>query len=665
MRLTRDAAKTWLAAGAGALLAVGLGLVLHTFQFGSLLRNASYDLLHVWRGDIRADEVVVVYMDEVSHEKLGQPYNTAWDRRVHAKLVDVLTAAGAKALVFDVVFTDPTDPAADEQFARALKQNGRVILAADCIPIDRKTKETRPPLELLRNAAADIGSAETVPDADVTIRRHTPEDSLPALSAATAVFLKAKAMEQPQVGDRWLQYYGPPDHLRSVSYYKLLTRPEGNEFLREKVVFVGARLMTYFSGQRKDEFRNPYSSYVGRLSGRRSQSPFISGVEVQAMTFLNLMRNEWLTRLSFRWESVVLILTGLTTGIGLVLLRPTYAAVSAVGAVALSILVAYLLFRKALIWFPWLIVTVQIATALSWSVLFNSIQLYVQKRLYEQTLKLYLPPKLVKKYSNDPDLLNRPALKQTVTLLFTDIENFTKLADGMDSDVLSKTMNHYFETAVSQGIHKCEGTVVKYIGDAIFAFWNAPDQQEDHRARACQAALCFGRMDLRWVDGRPIRTRIGIHTGTANVGNFGSRDRVDYTALGEDVNLASRVEGLNKYLGTTCLATRAAHDGIDGELITRELGLFRLKGFERAVQIFELIGLPEDSATTLPWREAFAEGLTYFKKHNLNEAEAAFQRALSLRPEDGPAKFYLATITELKSEPPSAKWTGEIELKEK
>jgi adenylate cyclase len=666
MRLSSDTSKTLIAAGAGALVVAAIGLFLHGYPIGGLLRYASYDLLHVWRGDVRADEVVLLYMDEVSHQELGQPYNAAWDRRIHAKLVDRLTAAGAKVIVFDIVFSDPSDSVADNEFARALKESGRVILAADNVPVGENIKEVTPPLELLRNAAADIGSAETLPDSDVTIRRHTPEDSLPALSWAAAAFLKAKSTKQSEPGDKWLLYYGPPDHFTWRSYYEALDPARtGDGLFRDKAIFVGARLMTKFSGQRKDEFRNPYSSFVARANGRKTQRAFISGVEVQATAFLNLVRGEWLTRASFVWESIAMGLAGGLVGFGLVLLRPTVAALTALGAMVLTVGMAYLLFRSSLNWWPWLIVIVQIGGALSWSVLFNSIQLYVQKKLYEQTLSRYLSPKLVKKYLKEPDLLKRPAHKQTVTLLFSDIESFTSLADGVDSDELSKAMNRYFETAVSEGIHRCDGTVVKYIGDAIFAFWNAPDNQVDHQVRACQAALCFRNMSLRWVDGRPIRTRIGIHTGVANVGDFGSRERVDYTALGENVNLASRVEGLNKYLKTTYLATRSTIEGIHGEVVTREVGLFRLKGFERAVPIYELVGLPEDAAATLPWREAFAEGLTYFKKHNLEEAEAAFQRTLTLRPEDGPSKFYIEMIAELKDKPAPAQWTGEIELKEK
>jgi adenylate cyclase len=250
-------------------------------------------------------------------------------------------------------------------------------------------------------------------------------------------------------------------------------------------------------------------------------------------------------------------------------------------------------------------------------------------------------------------------------LFFSDIVNFTSIAEGMDSDQLAHLMNAYFEAAVSRCIHKTDGTVVKYIGDAIFALWNAPEFQSDHAVRACEAALHFRELGSHQVDGKELRTRIGLHTGLANVGNFGSAERVDYTALGENVNLASRLEGLNKFLGTVCLLSGDTKQLVGDRLITRLAGRFRLKGFEKAVEVYELIGWPGQEGDSRAWRDCFAEALLAFQRGNLDAAEKGFRRTLELHPDDGPSGLYLSRLAELRGGTLPPGWNGEIELKEK
>ena len=391
----------------------------------------------------------------------------------------------------------------------------------------------------------------------------------------------------------------------------------------------------------------------------------MAGVEVQATALLNLLRGDWLTRLPFFGESAVILILGLLFGAGLIRFRPIIATAIALTGLVLVVFLCVILFWKQFIWFPWLIVVVQIAAAYLWSVLFNSIQLYVQKRLYEYTLGLYLSPKLVKKFSADPNFLKPGADELTITIVFTDIADFTELSQGITSDALAKLMNQYFHNAVSECIHKTDGTVVKYIGDAIFAFWNAPEAQTDHAFRACEAALRFREQSMQPIHGHLLRTRIGVHTGLARVGNFGSPERVDYTALGENVNLASRLEGLNKYLSTDCLISKQTKDGIGDRLVTRPLGLFTLKGFDKPVGVHEIVGWPAEAEATRPWREAFAEALNNYEQRNQEFAEMGFRRVLELKPGDGPSKFYLEKLDELRTQSLPEDWATHTILREK
>jgi adenylate cyclase len=549
-----------------------------------------------------------------------------------------------------------------------MKRSGRVILAADNVNEGEGRHKISRPFDLLYNAAAGVGSAETLPDADAVIRLHTPEDLMASLSWVAADYLKADITQRPgeSAALRWTHYYGRPGWLPAVSYHLALdpARTPDDEF-RGKAVFVGGRLLTKMIAERRDEFANPYSFWIPRQIALKQGGFFSAGVEVQATMFLNLLRGDWLRRPAGWAELLVIVVTGIAFGFGLVRLRPFAATGVALAGLAIIACAAHLLFVKWLIWFPWLILTVQVGVAHAWSVLFNSVQFYVHKRLMEQTLSMYLSPKLVRKFARNPRLLQPGAEKQTLTIVFTDIENFTSLSQGMDSDELAEFMNRYFQNIVADCIHAADGTVVKYIGDAVFAFWNAPEAQADHALRACEAALHVRGMDPMKMRGTPVRTRMGIHTGEANVGNFGSFDRVDYTALGENVNLASRLEGLNKFVGTDCLISADTRALIGDRLVTRRLGLFTLKGFDKPLEVFEIVGLPEAAEPTKQWRKAFAEALRGYEGGHFELAGMGFRGVLELKPGDGPTKFYLDRLDDLSKQPIEGDWTGVTQLREK
>ncbi len=653
--------KQWITGICGAALAVAVGLALHQLTVGSGLVNLSYDLLTIVKPVIVPTNAVLVFMDEASHEKLGQPLNAPWDRAIHAQLVNKLTAAGAKAIVFDVVFSDPAvnGPDADRQLAEAFAASKRVIIAADNEPIGGGAKKFRPPVDVLRNAAAHIGSAEVLPSRDLIVREHTPgppHEQLSSLAWTAAEFIGAVQLDSngAEPPSRWLQYYAPADSLPFVSYADALALSQPDLF-RDKVVFVGARVLTHFAGERKDEYPTPYTFL-------RRETPFISGVEIQATAFLNLVRDDWWRRTSSATEALVIILGGALLGYVLMQARPWSATALAVIASAGALLASYGLLQRN-VWFPWLLPVTQLGAVWVASVTVNSFRLYLERRLYEQTLGLYLSPKLVKKFAHDEKFRQPGAEKQMLTILFTDIANFTSISEGMDSDELARLMNNYFHSAVTRCIHATDGTVVKYIGDAIFAFWNAPDHQVDHAARACGAALLFGDQVVQHANGRPLVTRIGLHTGVANVGNFGSVDRIDYTAFGESINLASRMEGLNKHLGTTVLITAATKAETRDRFATRFVGKFKLKGFEKSVDVFELLG--HANGAPEPWLTHFASALENFTSGNFDNADGDFRKVLESRKEDGPSRFYLHQIQQLRATPPQTPWTGEVELTEK
>jgi adenylate cyclase len=785
---------------AGVTLSAGIGLVLLTTTVGDDVVFYSYDKPFQKRGFIEPKEVVLVYLDDASHTKLNQSYSGLWNRAYFTRLLKRLTAEKAQAVVFDLVFSDPTDPrtdpagpAVDQEFAQAMQENGNVVLATDW-STERYlggglsgAGEFVKTLPLFETSAADIGSDALIPDNGEIVRQYWPGAPKPgekfvseALAAAALLdqsfmhrripdgalknvrsfarkliaksdpvssFLStnldktaAEALAQYQnskqvptnleaalldnlntiisgpciynearfasvvlhpetkellgrfltnnLPDRimtpfnrklledafpkellrdeqnatfWMNYYGPELILPAVSLYRALTNGEDGlteGYFSNKVVFVGERIQTKLQASRKDEYSTPFS-YLP--SGK-----FTSGVAIHATAFLNIVRGDYLRRLDWKTERAIICIFGILFGAGLVFLQPVPAMVFGLGVLYPLYLANYLAFRDCHYWFPWAIpVLFQIPFAVLFSVVFNSLQLYVEKQKVEQSLRLYLPARLVKKFSSDPSLLKPGAKKQRLTILFSDIAGFTSITEGMDPDELAKLMNAYFQTAVDDCIHFTEGTIVKYIGDAIFAFWNAPDPQDDHPFRAADAALRFRDQDKHEFNGKKVLTRIGLHTGEANVGNFGSTTRVDYTAFGENINLSSRMEGLNKYLGTRVLMTGDTQEGIGSRLITRYLGLFRLKGFEKAVNVYELVDRPENGERTSELRQRFGQALELFRKKDFAGAEAAFRRVLESTPQDGPSLFYLEQIEHLRSEKLTPDWKGEITLKEK
>jgi len=663
--------------GIGALLAMLTGfVVLVSSTLKPKLVNPSYDLPFINCGVpylepklTKPSEVVMVLLDDDSHRELKQPYNTSWDRAMYAQLLDRLTADGARAVAFDILFTDPhpTKPEGDAEFARAIKANGKVVLGAEYTLTADNSPTVIRAIDQFLDVAADWGIVQFQADQDFMVRRHLHVPSRDAENFSSLSWQTANLLHTPETqnsenrfAERWMNYYGPPGTIPGVSFHRALETNEfcPSGFFSNKVVFVGSSLKTFFSGQRKDEYKSPYT-----VKGQ-----FIPGVEVQATQFLNLVRHDWLTRLSPFSENLMVLIAGFLLGIVLARFRPiTATGLALLAAIFITVLAHYLFWRHH-IWFPWfVIVVVQIPIALLWSILYNSLSAYVQNRLLEQSLGLYLSPKQVQRILKEPGLRQPGGSKQVVSILFSDIAGFSRISEQLDPQELVQLLNAYYETTI-HCIHKTDGTIVDIIGDAIFAIWNAPELQPDHQEKMLNAALMF-QQKVTHFNGKQVafalQTRVGLHTGEVVVGNVGSTEHFDYTAIGENVNLASRLEGLNKQLGTDVLLTRTAIPATKGDWLLRPVGFFQFKGFENFVEVIELVVNAGTAEETKPWREAFASALAEFGKKNFDAAEAGFKRVLELRPVDGPAKFYLKQVADLRTHELPEDWSGGVSLKEK
>jgi len=666
-------------------------------SFGGAWRLKSYDWLFLIRHRLSPPavppEALVLSMEEESHTILDQPLSLPWDRSVHAQVLERCLTNGARAVVFDIVFADMKNRGnaeADKALARAFRIGSNRVVVTYATTVAKESTRAPgviPPPRILREALIaparpDVrenryyaGLPEFEPDYDQRVRRHgssfSPNKNTLAWSLAgllqwPCVTNSLTPGKDPAEGERWLNYYGPAGYLDTLKYYQVLTNDNGRGpvpgiIFTNRIVFIGSGTLSKFSGERKDAYVNPLAA-LGRENER-----FIAGVEVHATAALNLLRQDWLTRMNLRTEFFLIVSVAIFCGFCFPRLAAWQMSLAAIGLMTSVATLAYVLFLERYVWFAWLIPLTQIGAVWLLALVSNTARLFVQNRLYQQQLGLYLSPKLVKKFAHDKDQsLTRPgATKHELTIFFSDIAGFTSISEGLDSDDLAHTMNRYFQNAVGNCIFPTDGTVVKYIGDAIFAFWNAPDLQPDHAHRACDAALRFRTQEMITVNDKPLITRIGLHSGVANVGNFGSTQRIDYTAIGENINLASRMEGLNKYVGTETLVTEATYVQVAGQFVFRPLGRFILKGFERAFAVYELCGPLNRSAEFTELHTAFASALAEYQQGNLNQARKAFETVATRWSTDGPTRFYLKALDELDREPPSTPWTGVVELKEK
>ena len=663
--------KRWVAPAIASVLAAVVTLAAVFSKLGETLDLLSFDLPFAFHRDTRAMDVAVVYMDDISYHDLGQSFSKPWDRRLHAKLVETLTAEGAKGIVFDVLFdgAQTENTGADDALATAIRNANRVVLGADFledepVPGQVATKLNLP-FQPLRAAARAWGNVKLAYDPDFAVRRHFPTltavadvHQVPSLAWAAASLLR---QDLPAGGGpRWMNYPGPAGTTPGISYHQVLLPggiPKG--FFRDKLVFVGSKLAADFSGRGGDAFGSAYTRWGGGLT---------SGVEVHAIATQNLLRGDWLRRPPMAIELSLLLLTGAGLASWFASLRPLSALLAAIALAASVTGIACALVWGTHLWFGWIsILLLQLPFALGASWVRSFFRWSVERSTLISSLEIHLPPGRVAEILSQPELLRPGAARRTVSIMFTDISNYSAIAESLVPEDLVKTVNEYFEMALG-AIHENDGTIIKLIGDAIFAVWHAPQDQPKHQVLACKSALRLRDHLLRFESGEhclPMHTRAGLHTGEALVGNFGSTRRFDYTAMGESVNLASRLEGLNKHLGTDILASRQFQQALEGHFVDRPLGHFRMKGMGKAVQVHEILGDESCRETTRPWRERFEAGLRKFKRRDFAGADSDFKSVLNLRPDDGPAKFYLSQIRKHTLSPPDENWTGEVDMDEK
>jgi adenylate cyclase len=253
--------------------------------------------------------------------------------------------------------------------------------------------------------------------------------------------------------------------------------------------------------------------------------------------------------------------------------------------------------------------------------------------------------------------------RRPLTVMFTDLQGFTHASESMEPEQILKWLSEYFER-LSEIINRHHGTIDKFIGDAIMAFWNAPMDDPEHVENACKTLLdCKLALDeLVKAGGPPLITRMGLHTGQAVVGNVGSRDRMQYTALGSMVNLASRIESLNKQLGTTVLITEPVAAVVRDRFTLRPFGPVFVAGASISMAVYELLG---DSSYVSPSLDIWMEAFTAYEKHDWANAVSAFERYQAQCPDDKALPLFLANAKRFALEGTPENWDGALSFRRK
>ncbi|EJT04796.1 adenylate/guanylate cyclase domain-containing protein [Rhizobium sp. CCGE 510] len=499
---------------------------------------------------------VIVAIDEPSLADINAQW--PWPRSLHAELVKQLRAAGARVIGLDIIMAEPSNPGNDAAITEAVGTD--VVLAGDetlietpqALQLIRAT-----PLPQLTQAGAATGIASIDLSGDGIFRRIPGyEDGFAAMLAKTS----GTPAEILPAG-RLIQSFGPARSYSTVSYYQALD-PENllpSDYFNGRVVLVGLSLQNAPAIDKGgvDAFATPYTVHTGKL---------VSGVEIQATIYDNIRAGLSIAEARLPAVaaciliSVLLAATTVWRSTGWLTIVTSAAALLAFAAVSFAGI------RLAHVFVSPLGPTVAYISVVFGQAAFDYAEERRNKRQIIRAFAQYISPDLVKRLSNDPSQLKLGGERRTLSVLFSDVRGFTTIAETLkdDPEQLTGLINRLL-TPLSDVVMDHGGTIDKYMGDCIMAFWNAPLDDPDHALHAVRASLAMQAAISRLNNqlereaaargGKPhvLRMGVGINTGECIVGNMGSTRRFDYSCLGDSVNLASRLEGASKNYGVALL----------------------------------------------------------------------------------------------------------------
>ena len=293
-----------------------------------------------------------------------------------------------------------------------------------------------------------------------------------------------------------------------------------------------------------------------------------------------------------------------------------------------------------------------------------------EKKKIRSAFSQYLHPRLVEQMLTHPETLRLGGEEKELTALFSDIRGFTTLSENLTPAQLVELLNEYL-TEMTEVIFRNWGTLDKYIGDAIMAFWGAPYPQTDHALRACRTGLemfkSLQTLQMGWQARGlpPLDIGIGINSGPMLVGNMGSKRRKNYTIMGDSVNVASRLEGINRQFGTNIIISENTFLLVRDQVVARKLDLIQVKGKTQPVKVYELLGLAAESPQFSDLVSRFENGLEAYLSGEWSTAIEIFQELVRNHPEDGPSHVFIKRCRDFLAQPPEGSWDGVFVMKSK
>jgi adenylate cyclase len=696
-------------AAIGALIALtAWGLTLGLGLTGLLTKYTLATLDHLYRATPlppASSQVVVATLSQADLDFCQkQGVSWPWPRQLYAPIIEFCQRGGARAVIFDVLYTEASVYGADDdqRLAEAMKASGRVVLpffltreSKGAGPQDQEvfdraslTIKGAPPAGLtmyqgmttpippLLTAAATLGNVECGPDPD-GIYRRLPLVSvcqghfLPLLSFGAFCHFEAPGEWRFKNGDLVRRDYRVP--LDQEGRLLLRFRGPGHSFKRLSVANIiqsEERLKHGLAPFYKPEDLAGKWVLVGFTAPGLMDlkptplAPVYPGVELHATLLDNLLKGDFL-RTTPPWLIWVWAL-GLACVVTLAVL---FSARLWTTLAALAVLLAVnvggsLLAFRASWWADPVAPGVALGLAFVLAAAYSYATEGRQKLAIRRMFSFYMSEKVIAHLMSHPELLNLGGERRHVTLFFSDLAGFTTISERLSAEKVVGLLNDYL-SSMTDIILDEEGTVDKFEGDAIMAFWGAPLPQEDQALRACraalrqQAALADLNRHFEELGLPPLAMRIGLHTGEAVVGNLGSEKRFDYTVIGDTVNLASRLEGVNKFYDTNILASETTMAACGDDVLFREVDRVAVKGKETAVAVYQPLGLKDNlTPEKMALSKEFTEALEMYRQKKFSEAASLFQKILAQYPDDRPSQVFWKRCQDFQASPPPPGWSG-------